>query len=174
MPAIVAAEKISKVFAGGHTALYEFSGEIRRGERIAIVGANGAGKSTLLRLLNLTYRPTTGTVIWNGTDTSKLSAEALRQLRSRIGTVPQKYDLVPQMTARANVLSGRLGRYALLESFWSMFSMRDTAQVEKVLGIVGIPHLIDERCDRLSGGEQQRVAIARALFQDPEVLFADE
>jgi phosphonate transport system ATP-binding protein len=170
----IVAENVSKVFGGGHHALHEFSCGIAAGERIALVGANGAGKSTALKLLNLSYRPSGGRIVWNGLETGTLNAESLRRLRSRIGTVPQKYDLIPQLTVRANVLTGRLGRYRLFESFWTMMSGRDTREVQHALELVGIPHLIEERCDRLSGGEQQRVAIARALFQDPSVLFADE
>jgi phosphonate transport system ATP-binding protein len=168
------ARSLSKILAGGHRAVEEFSATIERGERVAIVGANGAGKSTALRLLNLSLRPTTGALLWNGADTAAMNATELRAVRSRIGTVPQRYDLIPQLSVRANVLSGRFGRQSLFGSFRSVLGDRDTGDVERVLSLVGVAPLIDERSDRLSGGEQQRVAIARALYQEPYLLCADE
>jgi phosphonate transport system ATP-binding protein len=172
-PPLILAQGLSKTF-GDFEAVSDFTASIALGERVAIVGQNGAGKSTILRLLNLSHRPTTGSFFWRGIDTSTLSAEALRRLRARIGTVPQRYDLIPQLTVRMNVLSSRLGQRSLVSSFWNLFSAREDAEVERVLEMVGIAHLMHERSDRLSGGEQQRAAIARALFQRPDVLFADE
>jgi phosphonate transport system ATP-binding protein len=144
------------------------------GERIALVGPSGAGKTTLLHLLGATLLPTGGRVEVLGEDPARLGPRALRRLRARIGTVYQGLHLVPQASVAENVLMGRLGRRSLLAVAAGAFRRADREEVARVLAAVGLLPRIDERVDRLSGGEQQRVAVARVLHQAPDLLLADE
>ncbi len=155
-------------------ALADVDLEIRRGERVAVVGPSGAGKSTLLRLVNASLPPTEGTVRVLGAEPARLRAGALRALRSRIGTVYQQLLLVPQASVLENVVVGRLGSRSALRVALAALRRRDRDEVAAVLAQVGLAGRIDERLDRLSGGEQQRVAVARVLYQQPDVLVADE
>lgn len=159
---------------GGVRALDGVSLSIRPGERVAILGPSGAGKSTLLRLLNTSLAASEGRVRVLGEDVAALRPRALRRLRARIGTIYQQLQLVPQASALENVLMGRLGRRSALAVACGALRRRDRAEVRAVLEQVGIAHKIDERVDRLSGGEQQRVAVARVLYQAPDVVVADE
>ena len=146
----------------------------RPGERIALIGPSGAGKTTLLRLLNTTLFPSGGHVEVLGEHPARLSARALRRLRGRIGTVYQQLHLVPQASVVENVLMGRLGSRSGLRIALGALRRADRAEVASVLARVGLLDRIDERVDRLSGGEQQRVAVARVLHQAPDLLLADE
>ena len=153
--------------------------DIRRGERIAIIGASGSGKSTILRCLNFMELPSEGTIELdgkaigrqaraNGASRERMYSEAeLCGIRARVGMVFQQFNLFPHMTVLANVMEGlvtvkRISKGAARE--------RATAQLAKV----GLQDKLDAYPAKLSGGQQQRVAIARALAMDPEVLLFDE
>ena len=153
--------------------------DVRRGERIAIIGASGSGKSTILRCLNFMELPSEGTIELdgkaigrqasaNGASGERFYSEAeLCEIRARVGMVFQQFNLFPHMTVRANVMEGlitvkRIAKHAARE--------RATAQLAKV----GLQDKLDAYPAKLSGGQQQRVAIARALAMDPEVLLFDE
>ncbi len=147
---------------------------VRRGERVALLGPSGAGKSTILRIVNTSLVASSGRVRVLGEEVATLAAGALRRLRARIGTVYQQLQLVPQASVLENVLMGRLGRRSALGVALAALRRRDRAEVAEVLGRVGLAGRLDQRVDRLSGGEQQRVAVARVLYQAPEVVVADE
>lgn len=167
-------ENVRKLFGRHQVALDGIDLEVRKSERVALIGPSGAGKTTLFRLLNCTLRPTSGKLWINGEDVETLHGTRLRQTRRLIGTVYQQHNLVPRLKVVHNVLAGQLGRWSTLLSLGSLAKPCDIDLAHKALSQVGIPEKIFERTDELSGGQQQRVAIARVLVQDPEVVLADE
>ena len=167
-------ENVTKVFARHQLAVGGMDLEVRRGEKVALIGPSGAGKTTLFRMLNCTLRPTSGELWINGDEVQKLHGKELRQTRRKIGTIYQNHNLVPRLKVIHNVLSGQLGRWSTLRSLASLVRPSDVDLAIKALGQVGIAEKIFGRTDELSGGQQQRVAIARVLVQDPEVILADE
>ncbi|GEJ58549.1 hypothetical protein AMYX_32900 [Anaeromyxobacter diazotrophicus] len=144
------------------------------GERVALVGPSGAGKSTLLRLASGALAPTEGAVRVLGEEVARLGPRRLRALRARVGTVHQQLQLVPQASVLENVLMGRLGRRSALAVALGALRRREREEVAALLAEIGIAGKLDERVDRLSGGEQQRVAVARVLYQAPDLVVADE
>jgi phosphonate transport system ATP-binding protein len=147
---------------------------VRTGERLAIVGPSGAGKTTLLRLAGATAFADEGEVRVLGEDPRRLRDGALRSLRSRVGTIHQHLQLVPQASVLENVLLGRVGTEGLLRLATAPMRRADRTRVAALLDRFGLASRLDERVDRLSGGEQQRVAVARVLWQAPELVLADE
>ncbi|MBI2468164.1 MAG: phosphonate ABC transporter ATP-binding protein [Candidatus Rokubacteria bacterium] len=166
--------RIGKTFDGGDVALEDVSLTVGRGEHLAFIGPSGAGKTTLFRILNLTLRPTRGTVRIAGTDVARLDGAGLRELRRRIGTVYQQHNLVGRLRVVHNVLAGHLGRWPTARALWSLVWPQEVESAAHALSRVGIPDKLYARTDTLSGGQQQRVAIARVLVQDPEVILGDE
>jgi putative ABC transport system ATP-binding protein len=165
---VLKAENLTKRVSspeGSLTIVHDVSFDIAPGESVAIVGASGAGKSTLLALLAGLDLPTSGRVLLDGQDLSKLDEDGRARLRAqRVGFVFQSFHLIPALTALENVmlpleLSGNSeARKAALES----------------LERVGLAPRTGHYPRQLSGGEQQRVALARAFVTQPAVLFADE
>ena len=159
---------VSKTVAsGGHplTILHPLDLSVPSGRFLAIVGPSGSGKSTLLGLLAGLDAPSTGEIVIDGTDITKLSEDALARLRGeKIGFVFQFFHLVPSLTAFENIavpmeISGR----------------RDAAaRARDLLREVGLEDRGHHYPSQLSGGEQQRVALARALANDPPIVLADE
>jgi putative ABC transport system ATP-binding protein len=141
--------------------------DIAPAEYVAVMGASGSGKSTLLGLLAGLDWPTSGSILLDGTEISRLSEDHLADLRGRkIGFVFQSYHLIPTLTAEENVLlpaelAGETGAAA-------------TARARFLLDAVGLADRRDHYPVQLSGGEQQRVALARAFMRQPPVLLADE
>ena len=159
---------VSKTVAsGGHplTILHPLDLSVPSGRFLAIVGPSGSGKSTLLGLLAGLDAPSTGEIVIDGTDITKLSEDALARLRGeKIGFVFQFFHLVPSLTAFENIavpmeIAGR----------------RDAAsRARDLLREVGLEDRGHHYPSQLSGGEQQRVALARALANDPPIVLADE
>ena len=140
---------------------------VKRGDFIAIVGDSGSGKSTLVNLLGLLDRPDSGSYIFNGTDTFRLSEKRLSLLRSRdIGFIFQNYSLVPCMTALENVELGLV--------FRGIPPSQRRKLAEAALEKVGLASRKHHKPGEMSGGQQQRTAIARAIVGDPILLLADE
>ena len=171
--AVVELEQAGCVY-GAFRALSAVTLTIHPGERVAILGPSGAGKSTLLRLVNTSLPASEGRVRVLGEALHRLAPRRLRALRARIGTIYQQLQLVPQASVLENVLMGRLGRLPALSVALGALRRRERQEVAEVLARVGIAAKLDERVDRLSGGEQQRVAVARVLYQAPELVVADE
>jgi lipoprotein-releasing system ATP-binding protein len=141
--------------------------EIFEGEVISIVGPSGAGKSTLLHLIGTLDKPTSGEVIFDGENISKLSSNELAKFRNtRIGFIFQFHHLLPEFTAIENVC------IAAMISGKSMKSVEQRAK--ELLTEVGLGERLQHKPSELSGGEAQRVAIARALINSPKVVLADE
>ncbi len=167
-------QNLTKVYEGGTVAVNNISFTVKDGEFMVIVGLSGSGKSTLLRCINRLIEPTSGRVIWNGTDITALSGDELRKVRRRIGMIFQQFNLVKRSSVMTNALSGRLGYVNPYRSALGRFSKKDVERALEALDTVGILDQAYKRADELSGGQQQRVGIARALMQEPELLLADE
>jgi phosphonate transport system ATP-binding protein len=162
------------VYPNGFEALRSVSMGVGEGEIVALIGRSGAGKSTLLRCLNGMQRPTSGQIMLDDVDVTRLDELNLRRLRCQIGFVWQEYNLVGRLTAAQNVLTGRLGYHRGLSSLLFHFDRSHREIAIRSLERVRMLHRAEQRADRLSGGEKQRVAIARALAQQPRVILADE
>jgi putative ABC transport system ATP-binding protein len=163
-------KNLTKIYKMGNVevkALLDVSLAIEEGDITCIMGKSGSGKSTLLRQLGLIDRPTSGQIILDGRDATKLSDGARSKLRlTYLGYIFQEFALIAELTAHENVyLPGMmLGNKAV--------DYRNRAK--ELLEVVGLEKRINHKPKELSGGEQQRVAIARALINNPRILFADE
>jgi ABC-type lipoprotein export system ATPase subunit len=148
-------------------ALRRVSVEVRRGERIALLGKSGSGKSTLLNVLGGLDRPTSGAVWVAGQDLGQLSAARLARYRlMTVGMIFQAFNLIASRTALQNV--------ELPMIFAGRPPRERRAAAHQALDAVGLGPRLHHLPSELSGGEQQRVAIARALVNNPHVLLADE
>ena len=160
---------ITKTFdtdAGPVTAVNDVSLTINQGEIFGIIGFSGAGKSTLVRCINLLERPTSGEVVIDGTDLTRLSDADLRVVRRRIGMIFQHFNLMPSRTVFDNI--------ALALRHSGLDKAARAKKIESLLELVGLSDKINAYPAQLSGGHKQRVAIARALANDPKVLLCDE
>ncbi len=167
---IVDAREVGRSFAmpaGPVHAVRDVTLQIRAGDHIAVRGPSGCGKSTLLHMLGVVDAPSSGTLLFDGQDVSRLSDARRSALRlRRIGFIFQRFFLLPMLTAAENV------ELPLSEAG---ASRRDRQERTKaLLDYVGLAARADHRPSQLSGGEMQRVAIARALANNPQLLLADE
>jgi phosphonate transport system ATP-binding protein len=174
VPPIVEITGLRKVFPGGTVALDGIDLTVQRGEFVVLIGLSGSGKSTLLRCVNRLVEPTSGRVVFDGTDVTAASGAELRRIRRRIGMIFQQFNLVRRLSVFSNVLAGRLGYRSAVRTLGSRPTRQDVALAYENLGRVGILEKAFNRADALSGGQQQRVGIARALMQAPELMLADE
>ena len=159
---------VSKTVVSGDrplTILHPLDFSIASGEFVAIVGPSGSGKSTLLGLLAGLDAPSTGSILIDGVDITRLTEDGLAKLRGeKIGFVFQFFHLVPSLTAFENVLIPM-----------EIARRRDaTVRAKQLLEEVGLTDRAHHYPSQLSGGEQQRIAIARALANDPAIVLADE
>lgn len=140
---------------------------VQRGELLSIVGPSGSGKSTLLGLIGGLDTPSSGTIVLDGHDISRMNERQLTHIRSeKIGFVFQFFNLIPTLTALENV--------ALPLQFASRRRFNPTNRARELLTHLGLGERLHHRPMQLSGGEQQRVALARALANNPPLLLADE
>jgi phosphonate transport system ATP-binding protein len=139
-----------------------------------VIGPSGAGKSTLLRCINRLVEPTSGHILFKGTDLVTLHGQTLRECRRQIGMVFQEFNLVERLTVIENLLSGRLGYVSPWRAWLRKFPEADIARAFELLDQLGLSEFAAKRADALSGGQRQRVGIGRALMQEPELLLADE
>ncbi len=167
---VVRLDSVVKTYFGDGIATPAIRGislEIYEGEFVAIVGPSGSGKSTLLNMLEALDKPTSGKVFIDGVDIAKLNDRQISELRNRkIGFVFQSYNLIPRMTALANVEFPLAAR--------SIPSEQRKQRALEVLRLVGLGEMANRVPSKMSGGEQQRVALARALVTDPAILVGDE
>jgi ABC-type lipoprotein export system ATPase subunit len=141
---------------------------IARGEFVAVTGPSGSGKSTFLNLISGVDRPSSGRIVIDGVDITKLKEGAMAKFRgAKIGIVFQFFELIPTLTAVENIM--------LAMDLVGVIPQRErTARARRLLAEMGLAKHERKLPSRLSGGEQQRVAIARALANDPPILVADE
>ena len=165
---ILEIKNLCKTYGNGNTAvkaLDNVSFSVEKGEFVAIIGPSGSGKSTLLHILGGVDTPTSGSVIIDGTDISKLDETALAIFRRRqIGLIYQFYNLIPILTVEENMtlpllLDGKKPNKAVIKELTEALGLKDRLSF--------LPN-------QLSGGQQQRVSIGRALINNPALMLADE
>ena len=166
---IIQIEHLNKTFGAGPTAVHaleDINLAVQPGEIFGIIGLSGAGKSTLVRCMNLLERPTSGSVVVDGKEMTKLSTKDLNRARQSIGMIFQSFNLLMQRTALDNVC------FPLELIGTKRPQARKRAQ--ELLDLVGLGDRAGAYPAQLSGGQKQRVAIARALATSPKVLLCDE
>lgn len=143
-------------------ALNNVNFNIRKGEIVVILGASGSGKTTLLNVISGLDRVTSGTIIYEGKDITKLRDKKITKFRKdNIGFIFQTYNLLEHLNVYENVLVGaKLGKKKV--------------NIDEIIKTVGLEQHRRKYMHELSGGEQQRVSIARALAKNPKVMFCDE
>ncbi len=157
---------LTRIYGKGEnavTAINNLDIHIDDGELVAITGKSGSGKTTLLNILGGLDKATGGNVCYDDTDITKLADTALADFRlNKIGFVFQFYDLIPELTAKENILLP------------SKLAKKGKTDISDTVKKLGVENLLGRYPAQLSGGQQQRVAIARALVNDPSVLLCDE
>ncbi len=149
------------------TAVNRVNLQVEEGEFVAIIGASGSGKSTLLHICAGLDVPNAGRVRIRGNEITAMNADQLAEFRGQyIGTVFQKHNLIPQLTALENIMIPTV--------MCDKEEMRFEEHLKKLVKTLGIGDRLHHLPSELSGGQQQRVAIARALINRPQVIFADE
>jgi len=167
---IISAKHLGKTYRSGKLkvdALRDVTFDVDPGEFVAIVGPSGSGKSTLFYVLGGLTSATSGSLLIQGKDFSRLSdAQRTSLRRSQIGFVFQRFNLLPTISAQTNI--------ELAHEIAGTGKPFDTALLEHLTNLLQIKGRLEHRPNELSGGEQQRVAIARALITRPAILLADE
>lgn len=159
-------DRVSKVYPGGNTALKDVSLEIKKGEFVFVLGHSGAGKSTFLKLILREEKCTSGHVIVDGKDLTRMKERQVPYLRRNMGVVFQDFRLIPTMTAYENV--------AFAMRVTNIPEKKIASRVPYVFSLVGLSEKMNKYPEELSGGEQQRVALARAMVHSPQLIIADE
>ena len=167
--AFIEAKNLRKTYHIGKIdveALRGISFSVEKGEFVSVVGPSGSGKSTLFYLLGGLTRADGGSVVLDGDDLATLSdAGRTRMRKHKIGFVFQKFNLLPTLDARSNIL---------IAHEISGNGKSDSAHFNRITDLLGLTKRLKHRPSELSGGEQQRVALARALINKPTVVLADE
>lgn len=157
---------ITKTFDGTIHALKDISITIRDGDIYGIIGQSGAGKSTLVRCINMLEIPTSGEVLIDGKDMTRLSKSELRAERKKIGMIFQHFNLLSSRTVYQNV--------AFPLELANIPKEKQKPRIMDILDLVGLTEYKDKYPSQLSGGQKQRVGIARAIVSNPKVLLSDE
>jgi putative ABC transport system ATP-binding protein len=166
---VVEAVDVTKTYMLGKVPVEALRGvnlKVETGDFVSILGPSGSGKSTMLNLIGALDKPTSGKLLIDGVDISKLNDNQLAELRLKIGFVFQFFNLIPRLTARGNV--------ELSMSISNVGKAQRKKRAEELLETVGLKDRINHKPAELSGGQQQRVAIARALANNPKFLLLDE
>lgn len=165
---IVTMEHVTKVYGEGDSrvwGLHDVSMTVKQGEIVSIVGASGSGKSTLLHVMGGVDTPTSGKVVVDGKDITKLNDEQMAVFRRRkVGFIFQAYHLIPVLTVEENITMPILLDHR----------KPDREYVEQIMELLGLQDRRKHLPNQLSGGQQQRTAIARALANQPSLILADE
>jgi putative ABC transport system ATP-binding protein len=170
VPPIIQTKDVRKTYRVGKIDVPALRGvtlDIEPGKFVSIVGPSGSGKSTLFYILGGLTRADAGHVSIDGVDFAKLSDAELTSIRKRrIGFVFQKFNLLPTLDARSNIL--------IAQDIAGDEAPRDPDFLAHIIKLLGIENRMNHRPSELSGGEQQRVALARALINRPAIILADE
>lgn len=157
---------ISKIYKNGTIALSNINVEINKSEFVFVVGSSGAGKSTFIKILLKEEEPTTGKLLMNKKDITKMNKRDIPYHRRNIGVVFQDFRLLPSKTVYENI------EFAMIVAENPIRDYRK--HILGVLKMVGLDHKANNFPHQLSGGEQQRVSLARAMINEPLLLIADE
>jgi len=167
---ILSIKNVYKTYNVGNQKINALNGvslDIFQGDFVAIVGKSGSGKSTLMHIIGLLDTPTSGDVVINGINVSKMDEPSLAKIRNKeIGFVFQSFNLLSRATALENVMLP-LQYSEIPKDRWENMSL-------EMLSMVDLKERVSNRSNELSGGQKQRVAIARALVTDPTIILADE
>ncbi len=165
---------VNKIYNGTTKALNDINFSLKQGEFVSIIGSSGAGKSTLLRCTNRLVEATSGEIIFDGQDITKLHKKALKDTRTQMGMIFQHYNLVDRLSVLENVLHGKLGSKSMLAGIIGRYTESEKEEAFEILDLMGLAEQAYKRCDELSGGQKQRVGIARSIMQKPKLLMCDE
>ena len=151
---------------GDHEVLKGISTTIRKGDVLALIGPSGCGKSTFLRSLNLLEIPTSGHVLFEGTDMTDKSVD-INHVREKIGMVFQQFNLFPNMTIKENIMLAPVKLNKMTKEEAEKIAM-------ELLKRIGLSDKADAYPSQLSGGQKQRIAIVRSLAMNPDIILFDE
>ncbi len=162
---------LTKTFANGTPALKGVNLKINKGEFVSILGRSGSGKTTLLRSINGLETASGGEIYL---DNKQVNLETINEVQNKTGMIFQEFNLVNNLSAINNVLTGLLSSSNKFLSLFYLFSKDQKIDALKSLETVGLLEKSYNRSDELSGGQRQRVGIARAIIKKPLLLLADE
>ena len=162
---------LKKTFENGSPALKGVDLKINKGEFVSILGPSGSGKTTLLRTINGLETSTGGEIYF---DNKKVNNNNISEVQKKTGMIFQEFNLVNNLSAINNVLTGLLNSSNKFLSLFYLFSKEQKIEALKSLETVGLLEKSHNRSDELSGGQRQRVGIARAIIKKPLLLLADE
>ena len=167
---LIRLESVTKYYSMGESIVKAIDGitlNIEKGDFVAVMGPSGSGKSTAMNLVGSLDLATHGKIFLEGKNIEMLGESELAQLRGKkIGFIFQSFNLIPNLTAKENVMLPMLFRQVSAE--------KRESRAKELLKLVELENRLDHFPNQLSGGQQQRVAIARALANDPEIILADE
>tara|TARA_B100000963_G_scaffold350300_1_gene360387 strand:- start:1023 stop:1745 length:723 start_codon:yes stop_codon:yes gene_type:complete len=164
-------ENLKKTFDGGTEALRGVNLKVKRGEFLSILGPSGSGKTTLLRSINGLEKIENGKIFF---DNEKIDENSLSDVQKKTGMIFQDFNLVNNLSAINNVLTGLLNSSSKFLSMFYLFTKEQKLEALQSLETVGLLKKAYKRADELSGGQRQRVGIARAIIKKPLLLLADE
>ncbi|GEN83732.1 phosphonates import ATP-binding protein PhnC [Sporosarcina luteola] len=167
-------QNVQKKYDNGYVALKDINLTIDQGEYVAVIGLSGAGKSTLLRCVNRMHDISTGSLLVNDVEVSKLKGSEIRNLRRGIGMIFQSFNLVNRISSLKNVLVSFVPDMPMWRKVLGLYTKQQKIEALEALDRMNILDKAFIRVDQLSGGQQQRVALARTLAQKPSIILADE
>ncbi len=162
---VISIKGLHKSFGDNHV-LRGVDQEIKKGEKVVIIGASGSGKSTFLRCLNLLEQPTDGHIYFDGVDITDPKND-INKLRQKMGMVFQQFNLFPHKTVKENIMLAPV-------KLKLMTRAEASEKADALLRRVGLSDKADAYPEQLSGGQKQRIAIVRSLAMNPEVMLFDE
>ena len=162
---------LKKTFDNGTEALNGVNLKVKKGEFLSILGPSGSGKTTLLRSINGLESIDNGKISF---ENEKINKVNLPEIQKKTGMIFQEFNLVNNLSAINNVLTGLLNSSSKFLSMFYLFTKEQKLEALKALETVGLLNKAYERVDELSGGQRQRIGIARAIIKRPKLLLADE